>query len=138
MNRLEVGTWQTETGIALSPGETGLKVTIAKLSYAGQQAPLYLIRRGHNFEHVEPIVTSNSDRDAADDETVFAFLSDKIAKGETFSRNKLESAGLSLSRARVRNAVARLIEAQRVTEKAEPGKASALIPTLAADIGEGA
>ena len=138
MNRLEVGTWQTETGIALSPGETGLKVTIAKLSYAGQQAPLYLIRRGHNFEHVEPIVTSNSDRHAADDETVFAFLSDKIAKSETFSRNKLESAGLSLSRARVRNAVARLIEAQRVTETAEPGKASALIPTLAADIGEGA
>ena len=138
LNRLDPSGWTKDTGGTLQPGETGLKMTVAKLSYARPQAPIYLIRKGYRFEHVEPAVETDEDRNRDDDEAVLAFLSKGLLKGETFSRNKLESAGLNLSRARVRAAVERLIEAGRVSQHEEAGRGLALIPTLAAFNGEGA
>lgn len=138
LNRLDPATWQKDTGGTLNPGETGLKLSVAKLSYARQQAPIYLLRRGYRFEHIERSVETDEDRNRDDDEAVFAFLSERLVTGETFSRNKLEKADLKLSRGRVRAAVERLIEAQRLTQREEAGRGLALIPTLAASNGEGA
>ncbi|QYU68867.1 AAA family ATPase [Leptolyngbya sp. 15MV] len=138
LNRLDPKDWQKDTGGALQPGETGLKMTVAKLSYARPQAPIYLVRKGYRFEYVEPVVETDEDRNSEDDEAVFAFLSNGLVKGETFSRHKLESAKLNLSRARLRAAIERLIEAGRVSQREEAGRGLALIPTVAVANGEGA
>lgn len=137
LNRLDPTAWQKDTGMALQPGETGLKLSVAKLSYARPQAPIYLVRKGYRFEHVEPVVETDEDRLGDDADAVFDFLSDEQADGRTYSRNKLEKDGPKLSRQRIRNAVAHLIEAHRVSEMVE-GRGLALIPTFAAPIGEGA
>lgn len=138
LNRLEPSDWMRDTGSVLQPGETGLKMTIAKLSYARPQAPIYLVRKGYRIEHVEAVVKTDEDRNHEDDETVFAFLLNGLAKGEAYSRNTLENVRLNLSRVRIRAAVERLIGAGRLSQHRESGRRWALIPITAAADGEGA
>lgn len=137
MNRLTPKDWHDETGGTLEPGEVGLKLNIAKLSYVKPQRPLYLIRNGYRFDHIEVAVRTDDDRDATDDETAFAFIASEFAKAVTLSRRRLEEAKV-MPRARLRNAITRLLETGRIVEHVEPGKATALIPgTPAAPVGEG-
>lgn len=140
INRPKPNDWTKQTGEALAPGETGLKISLAKLSYCEPQKELYVVRNGYEFRHLRAATQTDEERDRADETKVLCFLSDELSNGISHSQKTLGDARdrVGLSRDRLRSIVHRLLETARLSERREPGKSNALIPaTLAGSIGEG-
>jgi regulatory protein RepA len=141
INRPKPNDWTKQTGETLAPGETGLKISLAKLSYCEPQKELYVVRHGYEFRHLRAATQTDEERDRADETTVLRFLSDELANGIPHSQKTLGDVRerVGLSRDRLRSIVHRLLETAQLAERREPGKSNALIPaTLAGSIGEGA
>lgn len=141
LNRLEPKDWQAQTGRALEPGETGLKISVAKLSYCEPQAPLYVARKGYKFTHVAPAAQTDDEREADEESTVLSFVMSEIDKGVFHSLKSLTDAraSIGLSRDKLRTVVHRLFEKGQLVEHYQPGKSNSLIPaTLAGSFRGGA
>jgi RecA-family ATPase len=122
MNPVTPEDWQKTTGQALADGATGLLVTLPKLSYAPQQAPLYFERNGYAFRHVSCEKLTPDMEAAVHDARVLEFLKDGAAKGSSYSKQMLESIGVEgLNRNEVRAALARLEAANRIKPGKGPG-----------------
>ncbi|NTZ43618.1 AAA family ATPase [Altererythrobacter sp. SALINAS58] len=135
INRPKATDWLKQTGVALAQDETGLKISIAKLSYCEPQKELYVVRKGYAFRFLEAGAPTEEEGDRADEDTVLRFLSDEIIKGITHSQKTLSDVPgrLGLSRDRLRSIVRRLLDSSALVEQRDPGKSNALIPaTLAA------
>ena len=139
LNRLEPNEWAKETGEALEPGESGIRLNIAKLSYCGPQAPIFIRRKGYRFDAVSPQRQSDEETIIAEAEQAFTFIGKAVQNGVTHSRKTLEDEDTGLSRAKLRRAIKRLIDTSRLVEVADAGKSVQLVPATLPDAnGEGA
>jgi hypothetical protein len=147
INRPKPNDWAKQTGCPLAPGETGLKISLAKLSYCEPQGDLYVVRNGYAFRHLQAATQTDDDRERTEEETVLRFLSDELAKGIPHSQRTLGDLRerVGLSRDRLRSVVHRLLETSQLIEQGrdggpvEKGKPIQLVPTTrAGSVGEGA
>ena len=128
MHKLTPAEWEKETGLTLEPRQVGLELTIAKLSYAGPQAPIYFIREGYKFRHVAPLEQSSVDG-------VFAFIAAEWAEDRKHSKSSVEKASkqLRMGRDKIRSVVDRLIEHGRLKPEKGEGNSQWLEPVSVAD-----
>ena len=89
INRPKPNDWAKQTGSPLEPGETGLKISLAKLSYCEPQKELYVVRKDYGFRFLQAAAQTDGERDSADEATVLRFLSDELAQGIPHSQNSL-------------------------------------------------
>jgi hypothetical protein len=74
-----------ETGSQLD-GRHGIKMELAKLSFAPQQKPVYIIRDGWDFQSVEASPQTSAERADSDAERLFSWLSVQSACGYEISQ----------------------------------------------------
>lgn len=131
VNVLEAGPWNKETGLALGAEESGLVVTLAKLSYARRpDESIYLIRRGFTFERVFPEIKTPEQRRDADAEKVLEFLRNEARESRRYSSKTLENSRevLGLTQLRIRTALDLLLSSSRVTRVKGTGNSQWLEP----------
>jgi RecA-family ATPase len=120
LNTVASEDWRRLTGYALDDGEVGLRMTIAKASYAQpRQKDILILRRGFHLKSVEPLTGLHPETfNALADEKVLAFLRALVAEGQRPTRNALErdcgAKTLGLSRDKLRASLDRLIAAGRI------------------------
>lgn len=140
MNRPKPAEWAKQTGHSLEPGEIGLKVSLAKLSYCEPQEPLYVVRKGYGFRFVAPSSEGGGESERSDEMAVLNLIVEEAAKGIPHSQKTLGDIRerVGLSRDRLRSVVHRLIETGRLRVEGENGGKVALTPTGADASREGA
>lgn len=123
-------------GYSLGPGETGMVLVRAKLSYAPPQPQIWLKRRGYAFEH---FAATQRDREAearAREDQLHRFLIEQFKDGRRYTQNMLQDVAL-MKRKDLRIALATLLAAGRVIyaplpERPRHGARDYLHPVVAA------
>ena len=107
---LDDAEWRKATSTTLIEGETGLVMALPKLSYARQQLPIYIKRKGYLFTHVEAQTVTPEDAAALREKRVLQFLEVELSDGRKYNARDLESCTtrLKYSRAEIRDAVTQL------------------------------
>lgn len=140
MNPLTPDEWLKETGTQLAGGEDGIVMALPKLSYAPQQAPIFIKRKGYLFEQVAIIRRTKEQAARAIGEQVYQFIVFEFQQGRKYSNQDLENCKekMGLSRADIRSAVSSLKVEGRIFYFEVKGKSGSHWQpvTLAADDGD--
>lgn len=141
MNPLSPAEWLSETGKTLGLGESGIVMALPKLSFAPQQEPIYIRRKGFLFEH-EIVVKQSKEQVAQTIENqVYQFISYEHSQGRKYCASDLESAKdkLSLTRNQIRSAISALKVSGRILFIGKNGQSGSHFEpvTVAEDGGEG-
>lgn len=121
LTRLSPHEWLKATGTELAEGEDGLRLALAKGTYAMRQADLFILRRGFVFRHIapsQPVTNADALRDAS----VLDVLRADVAAGRYPTLRTIEGRVPGLSRAAVRAAIDRLLYEGQVERAAIPHK----------------
>jgi RecA-family ATPase len=114
--------WRAATGRDLEEGETGLTLARPKISYCAPQDEILICRSGYQFERTERIRTTEQMEQESADDRVFHFLTEQLGAGKYHTKSTLEAHDLSLSRAKIREAVDRLLASGRLTQQDWPAE----------------
>ena len=114
--------WFAATGVEIEPGENGLTLVRAKMSYSPPQAPLYIFRKGFEFKHVEPKAKAKEDQLEHNANLVWQYLVSELAQNRWHTQTTLEQAGLGLVRTSLRAALSRLEAGGRTEIRDRPIK----------------
>jgi RecA-family ATPase len=116
--------WQSATGTTLGFQETGLVMALAKLSYAGQQDPIFIRRDGYNFEMTTVTRRSPDQVAKSIEEQVCQFITYEYSQGRKYSSQDLDNSKdrLNLSRQKMRQAITALKVSGRVIYVEVKGK----------------
>lgn len=139
LNPLSPAEWLQATGTTLARDESGLVMSLPKLSYCTPQEAIYIRRRGYLFESVTVNKRSPEQESAAITEQVFRFLCDQYAQGRHYSKSDLDSQTetLSLTRGQIRAACTELKVSGRVLYHEVKGKGgSHYQPIITAKVGD--
>ena len=138
MQPLNAEEWQTATGTTLGFEETGIVMALAKLSYAGQQDPIFIRRDGYSFEMTTVIRRSPDQIAKSIEEQVCQFITSEYSRDRRYSAQDLENSKdkLSLSRQQIRQAITALKVSGRIAYEEVKGKSgSHFQPVTLADSG---
>ncbi len=91
IHTLKSNEWLKATGKALAASETGLKMTLPKLSFCTYQEPIYIVRTDFSFRYVEPIAQTKTKALESDESRLLSFISSSYLAGQTFSKADLDS-----------------------------------------------
>jgi RecA-family ATPase len=93
---LNAAEWHKATGEPLVGIDTGLVMSLPKLSYVGPQEPIYIRRRGYLFTHVQPVKQDDEERSNAYAEKLLDFIRGEYEAGRRYSDNELDECALVL------------------------------------------
>lgn len=135
MNSVEPKDWEKDTGSKLAPGETGVKMSIAKLSHTSKQKPIFIRRKGYHFECEVAVEQTDEQRNHANDAAVLAFIVAELNANVRHNLSSLDSEKkrIGLSRDDIRAAVHRLKEHGEIADEIIEGKSYSLVPTGSRD-----
>lgn len=139
LNTLTPSEWLQATGTSLGADESGLVMSLAKLSYCTPQEAIYIRRRGYLFESVTVSKRTTEQESAAIAEQVFRFLCDQHAQGRQYSKADLDNQTdtLNLTRGQIRAACTELKVSGRVMYHEVKGKGgSHYQPIITAKVGD--
>ena len=139
LNNLTASEWLQATGTSLGADESGLVMSLAKLSYCTPQEAIYIRRRGYLFESVTVSKRTTEQESAAIAEQVFRFLCDQYAQGRQYSKADLDNQTdtLTLTRGQIRAACTELKVSGRVLYHEKRGvRGSHYEPILTATVGD--
>lgn len=124
LNTLNPCEWAQATGGTLSADESGLVMSLPKLSYCKPQQPIFIRRSGYGFEMVEVNKRTPAQEYAAIVEQVYQFLSDQYRQGRKYSKADIDAQTetLSLRRNQIRMATSELIVSGRIIYHEVKGK----------------
>ena len=88
MQPLNAEEWQTATGTTLGFEETGIVMALAKLSYAGQQDPIFIRRDGYSFEMTTVIRRSPDQIAKSIEEQVCQFITYEYSRDRKVFRSR--------------------------------------------------
>lgn len=121
--------WRERTGQDLAMGETGLILARPKMSYSPPQAEILIRRKGYAYQAVEHAARNSMEAQRERADAVFRLIEDEVKQGHFPTQNSLQplAAGLGLTRAELRDAVAWLESVERVekTKRHDTGKGGA-------------
>lgn len=110
-------------------GETGLILARPKMSYSPPQAEILIRRKGYAYQAVEHAARNSMEAQRERADAVFRLIEDEVKQGHFPTQNSLQplAAGLGLTRAELRDAVAWLESVERVekTKRRDTGKGGA-------------
>lgn len=114
----ESGLLNPPEGFELLPGDSGLVMSRAKLSYAPPQPNIWVRRRGYTFDYFIEQPRNSEQTRSLDADKVFDFIKHELERGKKYTTNILETCGkLNLSRPRLRTALARLRADNRLEDR---------------------
>ena len=139
LNTLNHSEWLQATGTTLGADESGLVMSLAKLSYCTPQEAIYIRRCGYLFKSVTVSKRTIEQESAAITEQVFQFLCDQHAQGRQYSKADLDNQTntLNLTRGQIRAACTELKVSGRVLYHEKRGvRGSHYEPILTATVGD--
>lgn len=124
LNPVTPADWNKECGAPLGQDESGLRMSLAKLSYCAAQDDIFIRRKGYHFEHEVTVRRTPAQVADAVANQVHQFILDQYRQGRFYSKSDLEAKKdeLSLSRDAVRAAITELSVSGRVTYDEVKGK----------------
>ena len=118
LNPVDAQEWNKVCDRPLRLGETGIVMTLPKLSYCVPQDPIYIRRNGFHFEHEVVVKRTNEQMDEALMNQVYQFIFDQFNQHPSVRYNKTEletqKDKMDISRDKLRQIVIQLIKAGRV------------------------
>jgi hypothetical protein len=104
MNSMDAKEWKKETGLAYSFGESGIRISLPKLSYSMRQPDILVMRDGYSFKTIQAIGEPLAPERA--EFQVVRFIESEYSMGRKYSKTQLEGLykTMGLSRGVVREA----------------------------------
>ena len=110
-------------GFNVAPGDSAFIMARAKLSYAPPQPNIWVRRHGYEFTYAVDVHRSEEEILAANADKLETFIKDEFLHGRKYTANTLDpicSSKLSLTRNRLRSALALLDTTGRIVERDLP------------------
>lgn len=111
--------WRELTGGELDKDETGLVLSLPKVSYAAPQDSIYVVRKGFTFRQLENVTPGKELSLEVYANQVWNLLTSQLAKGVYHNKKSLEGLAIesNLTRQKLRDAVGLLLASGRVEER---------------------
>ena len=108
-------------------------MALAKLSYSGQQDPIFIRRNGYNFEMTAVMRRSPDQVAKSIEEQVYQFITCEYSQGRKYSSQDLDNSKnrLNLSRQQIRQAITTLKVSGRVIYVEVKGKSGSHFEPMA-------
>ena len=116
--------WIELTGEKLDKGETGLILSLPKVSYAAPQDAIYMVRKGYAFRQLEYITPSKEHTLEVYANQVWQLIVSQFTRGIYHNKKSLEGLApeSNISRQKLRDALSLLLATGRVVERNRPQK----------------
>lgn len=114
--------WQELTAETLEKDETGLVMSLPKVSYAAPQEAIYMVRKGFSFRQLEGVTPGKEPSLEAYANQVWQLLTSQLAKGVYHNKKSLEglASESNITRQKLRDAIEFLQASGRVEERTQP------------------
>ena len=121
MHAYDGAEWQELTGERLEKDETGLVLSLPKVSYAAPQEAIYVVRKGFTFRQLEDVIIGKVPSLEVYANQVWQLLTSQLAKGVRHTKKSLEGLATesNLTRQKLRDAVDFLLASSRVEERSK-------------------
>lgn len=123
LNPVSATDWVKKCDTPLMEGETGIVMSLPKLSYAKPQQDIYIRRSDYMFKPEALNIKTDDDLAEEDANSVYAWLTVEYREGRKYSKEQLrKTQPMGMTRQRIEKAVAKLEVTQRVKYSGGQGK----------------